>query len=80
MVTNGQTMQTHGCISLGTSGNRQGSLKCFDLKPGKIMIQRLFKVIPMPGRVVNLVNYWGMQSRRETRKKSGITKPPREEV
>ena len=27
MVTNGQTMQTKGCIAMGASGNRQGSLK-----------------------------------------------------
>ena len=31
IVTNDNTPRTHGCIALGSSGNRQGSLKCFDL-------------------------------------------------
>ena len=31
VVTNDNKSRTHGCIALGPSGNRQGSLKCFDL-------------------------------------------------
>ena len=68
MVTNGKTPQTYGCIALGTCGNRQGSLKCFDLKSGKVMTRRVFKVIPMPDRVVKLVKYWVMQSKLVNRK------------
>ena len=69
MVTNGQTPQTHGCIALGASGNRQGSLKLFDLKLGKVVTRRVFKVIPMPDRVVKLVNDWEMKSKNLNRKK-----------
>ena len=58
MVTNGQNTRTHGYTALGNSGNRQGSLKCFDLKSGKVVTRRIFKVIPIPDRVVKLVNYW----------------------
>ena len=38
MVTNGQDNRTHPCIALGVSGNRQVSIKCFDLDTGKIFI------------------------------------------
>ena len=68
MVYNDQTLQTHGCIALGASGNRQGSLKLFDLKLGKVVTRRVFKVIPMPDIVVKLVNNWGMQFKKENRK------------
>ena len=34
VVTNDNTPLTHACIALGPSGNRQGSLKCFDLQTG----------------------------------------------
>ena len=39
----------------------QGSMKCFDLKSGKVVMGRVLKFIPMPDRVVNIVNEWGMQ-------------------
>ena len=45
-MTNGQTPQTHGCIELGTYGNRQVSLNCFDFKSGKVVTKMVFKVIP----------------------------------
>ena len=39
-ITNGQEARTHSCIYLGPSGNIQGSLKCFDLDTGKVVIRR----------------------------------------
>ena len=36
MVTNVQDKRTHSCIALGASGNRQGSIKCFELDTGKV--------------------------------------------
>ena len=68
MVTNYQTLQTHRCVALGYFGNIQESLKCFDLKSGKVVMRRVFKVIPMPDRVVKLVNDWGMQFKKENNK------------
>ena len=38
IVTNNQTLCTHGCIALGPSGNLQGSVKCFVIKTGKVVI------------------------------------------
>ena len=45
MVTHDQKSRTHGCIVLGPSGNCQGSLKCFDLETGKIVIRIIAIVI-----------------------------------
>ena len=41
VVTNDKTPRTHTYIPLGLSGNRQGSLKCFDLKTGKLVVRRI---------------------------------------
>ena len=50
--TNTLKEQTHSCISLGTSGNLQGSIKCLDLETGGVVKRRTVKVLPMPERVV----------------------------
>ena len=54
VVTNDNTPRTHGCIALGPLGNRQGSLKCFDLETGKLVVRRISKQIPWPDRVLIL--------------------------
>ena len=38
VVTNGNTERTRSCVALGPVGNRQGSVKCFDIESGKIRI------------------------------------------
>ena len=68
IVTNDQTPRTHGCIALGPSGNLQGSVKCFDIKTGKVMIRRTFDTLPMPDRVLKLVNIWGKNSKNKAHK------------
>ena len=37
-VTNEMKGRTHACISLGPSGNWQGSQVCFDLETGKVVL------------------------------------------
>ena len=39
---------THACISLGTSGNWQGSQVCFDLETGKVVFRRTITRLLMP--------------------------------
>ena len=48
IVTNDMKDRTHGCIALGALGNLQGSLKCFDLLTGQVVLRRTFTVLPMP--------------------------------
>ena len=39
VIMNNNSDRTHVCIFLGPSGNRQGSLNCFDLETGKVVVQ-----------------------------------------
>ena len=64
MVTNSKIPMRHNCTALGSLGNIQGSLSCFDLKNGSILTSRMFYVLPMPGGIVKQVNAWGMKSKR----------------
>ena len=64
MVTNSQIPRRQDCISLGTSGNRQVSLKCFDFKTGSVVTRRIFDVLPMPDIIIKQVNALGMKSKK----------------
>ena len=68
MLTSSQIPRRHDCIALGSSGNRQGLLTCFDLKTGSVVTRRTFDVLPMPDRIVKQVNAWGVKSKKEIRK------------
>ena len=43
---------------LGTSGNRQGLLKFFDLETGKLVVRRISKQIPWPDRMLKITCEW----------------------
>ena len=43
VITKNNSDRTHACIFLGPSGNRQGSLNCFDLETGKVVVRRYSK-------------------------------------
>ena len=43
IITNGNNDRTHACIALDPSGNIQGSIKCFDLGTGRVVIRRTVK-------------------------------------
>ena len=61
-VTNNTNSCCHGCISLGAARTLRGLLKCFDLLTGLVVGRRTFDVLPMPDRVVKLLNEWGSKS------------------
>ena len=65
IITNTMKLRTHGCVTLGTSGNWQGSTKCFDLETGKVVTRRVVKQVPYPDRVIKRVNEWGKTPRGE---------------
>ena len=58
---NDNTERTRSCVALGPVGNRQGSVKCFDIKPGKILYRRTVTQLPWPldNRLVKKVEKWG---------------------
>ena len=65
IITNTIKLRTHGCVAPGTSGNWQGSTKCFDVETGKVVTRRVVKQVPHPDRVIKRVNEWGKTTRGE---------------
>ena len=48
------------------SASDQGTVKAFDIKTGKVKKPREFTRLPMPDKVVKIVNQWGRRSQRES--------------
>jgi hypothetical protein len=61
---NSQVARTKGAISLGPSGNLQGSFKFMTLNSGKKIVRRSWDVIPLPDVVINCVNELGKDQPR----------------
>ena len=59
IIKNDNSEQTHSCIALGPSGNRQGSINCFNLETGRVVVRRIFKQIPWTDRLLKTTNQWG---------------------
>ena len=59
IITNGNNDRTHACIALGTSGNRQGSINCFDLDTGWVVVRMKVKQIICLDRLLRKANAWG---------------------
>ena len=64
IITNDNTLCTHSCIAMGPSGNRQGSLKCFDLETGKMVIRRVADQMPWPDSMIKTASAWGRKSKK----------------
>ena len=47
-ITNKNVERRQSCIYLGPSGNRQGSIKCFAIATGTVVVRRIFDVLPYP--------------------------------
>ena len=63
MVNITMKAQTFPYLSMGPSGNWQGSINCFNLIEGKIVHRRTVTVPSMLEHVHILVNKWGLQDR-----------------
>ena len=69
-VTNDIKGRTHACISLGPSGNWQGSQVCFDLETGKVVFRRTITRLPMPTSIIQVIKSWGkLQKNSDFKKK-----------
>jgi hypothetical protein len=64
-ITNTLKDRTYSCIALGPTGNIQGSMKCFDLKTGRVVKRRTITVLPMPDRIIKQVQKWGKKSKQQ---------------
>ena len=54
-------MCTYEGIYVGPTGNRQGTVNVFDMKTGKVKKPRTFVSFPVPYRVIETVNKWGIK-------------------
>ena len=68
IVTNDNTPCNHSCIALVTSGNRQGSVKYFDLETEKVVVRGTINQILWPERITKKDSAWGRQSKEITAK------------
>ncbi|KAL7462980.1 hypothetical protein ACHAXS_003351 [Conticribra weissflogii] len=57
--TNTMASRTRSAISLGPTGNMQGSYKFLCLETGRVIRRRQFKELPMPGSVIKKVEELG---------------------
>jgi Reverse transcriptase (RNA-dependent DNA polymerase) len=57
--TNTQAARTVGAISLGPTGNLQGSYKFLNLRTGRLITRRTWTSLPMPDEVIARVNALG---------------------
>jgi hypothetical protein len=53
---NSLAARTQGALSLGPSLNRQGGQLIFSLQSGRVLLQRLYTILPTPASVINCVN------------------------
>ena len=60
IITNGNNDRTHAYIALGPSGNRQGSINCFDLYTCRVVVRRTLKNMIWPDRLLRKANAWGV--------------------
>ena len=60
-VTNNNTERTRSCVALGPVGNRQGSVKCWDIESGKVLHRRTVTQLPWPldNKLVRKIEEWG---------------------
>ena len=64
IIKNGNNDITHAYIALGKSGNRQGSINCFNLDTGRVVVRRAFKQIIWPERLLRKANAWGKKGKK----------------
>ena len=60
-VTNDNTERTRSCVALGPVGNRQGSVKCWDIESGKVLHRRTVTQLPLPldNKLIKKIEQWG---------------------
>ena len=60
-MTNDNTERTLSCVTLGPVDNRKGSVKCFDIEPGKVLHRRTVTQLsrPLDNQLVKKIEEWG---------------------
>ena len=71
-VTNGMKGRTFASFFLGPTANWQGTSKVFDIITGKVKKLRTITKYPMPDRIIQLANEWGLRFQKEEKKEKLI--------
>ena len=61
-------MRTYDGIYLGPTGNRQGTVKVFDISTGKVKKHWNITILSVPDRFIILVNKWGKRFQQESQR------------
>jgi hypothetical protein len=64
-ITNTMRPRTSPGIFLGPTGNRQGTHKVFDIYTGVVKKPRTITPLPMPDRVIAVIEDWGRRHQKE---------------
>ena len=64
IIANGNNDRTHACITLGPSGNIQGSINCLDLDTGSVVVRMTFKQMICTERLLRKANAWLEKGRK----------------
>jgi hypothetical protein len=67
-ITNTMRSCTFPGIFLGSTGNRQGTHKVFDINTGVVKNPRIIIPLPMPDQVITVVEDWGRRHQKEDKK------------
>jgi hypothetical protein len=68
-VTNTMCPRTFPRIFRGPTGNRRGTHKVFDINTGVVEKSQTITPLPMPDRVISVVEDWGRQHFKENKSK-----------
>jgi hypothetical protein len=66
-TTNNMQLCTFSGIFLGPAGNRQGTDKVFDINTSAIKKSHMVTPLPMPDRVISIVNNWGRRHAKKNK-------------
>ncbi len=69
-ITNTMRSRTFPGIFLGPTGNRQGTHKVFNINTGVVKKPRIITPLPMPDRVIAVVEHWGRRHQKEDKKQA----------
>ncbi len=69
-ITNTMLSRTFPGIFLGPTGNRQGTHKVFNINTGVVKKTRIITPLPMPDRVIAMVEDWGRRHQKEDKKQA----------
>jgi hypothetical protein len=80
VITNDSANRTHPCIFLGPSGNKQGSLNCFDLNTGIVVVRRSAKLMVWPNILLKRLTHGEKREGCNNTRADNISKPSRGEI